>query len=807
MEKEVQREFHTFFFIESHPKSINKQAEVKLREKQPNIQPLRKLLEKDFKSSEEQEDFTVSVYAGDIFPSLIKEKDIKIVKNYIKSFPVKIKLKIQKNKFTGKVNAYLPTDTFIPFVNFDPMKKFIGKDIDPPPQIELLPFQYMSLFSEAIITKERKKITDPTYIEFLRFGVDLLKTSGAVPFKLFLFIYEKIINTENLELYNSIFDYFHIKKIEQPKNIAELDMFKEHLMLIYEEPSKFIENFKKINNVDFEKYLIKFYTVNIFYYSAYKNIEKIESIMLELRDKNPYDNLILAKLFLSEFNIFYRNIPINHDIKLSLIDSFIQASSSYENLTCAFSMITEYVKSDFNTILLIIIKNYEKINKICVDSNKPLDINDYVILNYDDDLTKIKSNLEIIGKNKLNYAFKAINFRIVMWDIYFFDGKNLEFLEFLKSYLIQTSLYLEEIIEALDYIIKYTNKNFVTMLELFVKNYDKIEAISIIEKKYINVLNYIVTDEKDNIDAIKRNLDFIIARKLKANYETLYFKIDIWLFYINNGFNKEFLLYLEKKLFEGALYYDDILDCLTYATTLRNYQFAPFLEVIINNFEKIHIFFKNKNTSIDISKYFKHRINTDNLEEIYKLIKVIISKESIKNYRTVYFKINIWEPYSNLKDLIVLRYIRRIIIECYKMDKSLTEKDIDLARKIHDVGFLYIREGRLKGDKLLEFLGFEEDFYVEGQINDIIETNKYQQKQLDEHLASINYLKNENAALKKRVSDMEYEISDLKDENARLRNRISSLESDVSNLYSRCRSIQADINAIKIRRMNENNNY
>ena len=807
MEKEVQREFHTFFFIESHPKSINKQAEVKLREKQPNIQPLRKLLEKDFKSSEEQEDFTVSVYAGDIFPSLIKEKDIKIVKNYIKSFPVKIKLKIQKNKFTGKVNAYLPTDTFIPFVNFDPMKKFIGKDIDPPPQIELLPFQYMSLFSEAIITKERKKITDPTYIEFLRFGVDLLKTSGAVPFKLFLFIYEKIINTENLELYNSIFDYFHIKKIEQPKNIAELDMFKEYLMLMYEEPSKFIENFKKINNVDFEKYLIKFYTVNLFYHSTYKNIEKIESIMLELRDKNPYDNLILAKLFLSEFNIFYRNIPINHELKLSLIDSYIQASSSYENLTCAFSMITEYVQSDFNTILLIIIKNYEKINKICVDNNKPFKINDYIIQKYEDDLTRVQNSLITIGQFKLNYGFEAIDFRIDMWDMYLIEGKNPQFLEFLKSHLIQTSLYLSEINKALSYIIKYTNKNFVTMLELFVKNYDKIEAICIAEKKYINIISYIQPNGTDNIEGIKQNLNYIIARKMKANYETLYFKIDIWLFYINNGFNKEFLLYLEKKLFEGALYYDDILDCLTYATTLRNYQFAPFLEVIINNFEKIHIFFKNKNTSIDISKYFKHRINTDNLEEIYKLIKVIISKESIKNYRTVYFKINIWEPYSNLKDLIVLRYIRRIIIECYKMDKSLTEKDIDLARKIHDVGFLYIREGRLKGDKLLEFLGFEEDFYVEGQINDIIETNKYQQKQLDEHLASINYLKNENAALKKRVSDMEYEISDLKDENARLRNRISSLESDVSNLYSRCRSIQADINAIKIRRMNENNNY
>ena len=796
MEKEVQREFHTFFFIESHPKSINKQAEVKLREKQPNIQPLRKLLEKDFKSSEEQEDFTVSVYAGDIFPSLIKEKDIKIVKNYIKSFPVKIKLKIQKNKFTGKVNAYLPTDTFIPFVNFDPMKKFIGKDIDPPPQIELLPFQYMSLFSEAIITKERKKITDPTYIEFLRFGVDLLKTSGAVPFKLFLFIYEKIINTENLELYNSIFDYFHIKKIEQPKNIAELDMFKEHLMLIYEEPSKFIENFKKINNVDFEKYLIKFYTVNIFYHSAYKNIEKIESIMLELRDKNPFDNLILAKLFLSEFNIFYRNIPINHELKLSLIDSYIQASSSYENLTCAFSMITEYVQSDFNTILLIIIKNYEKINKICVDNNKPFKINDYIIQKYEDDLTRVQNSLITIGQFKLNYGFEAIDFRIDMWDMYLIEGKNPQFLEFLKSHLIQTSLYLSEINKALSYIIKYTNKNFVTMLELFVKNYDKIEAICIAEKKYINIISYIQPNGTDNIEGIKQNLNYIIARKMKANYETLYFKIDIWLFYINNGFNNEFLLYLEKKLFEGALYYDDIFDCLTYASTLRNKTFATVLEMIINNFEKIHIFIKNKKVSIDFSHYFVHKLNSDNIEQIYKLICIIIEKERIKNYKTVNFKISIWEPYSNIKDLNVLRYIRKIILQCYIMDKSLTERDIDLARKIHDVGFLYIRQGKLVGDKLLEFLGVEEAFYVEGQINDIIETNKYQQKQLDEHLLSINYLKEENIALKRRVSSCESDVSDLRSENNRLKNRVSGLEDDVSTLYSRVRSLESSVSCL-----------
>ncbi len=795
MSKQAQREFHTYYFIESHPKSLNNQVEVVLNVKHSSIQPLRKLIEKDFKSSND-EDFTVTVYAGDIFPSLIKEKEVKIVQNYIKAFPVKIAKKIQKNKFEGKVNAYLPMDCFVHFVNFDPIKKLIGKNIDPPPQIELLPFQYMSLFNEVLLVIERRKITEPTYIEFLRYGVDLLKTSGAVPFRLFLLIYEKIINTMNLELYNSIFDYFHIKKIEQPKNLNELDTYQEPLMLIYEEPSKFIENIKQIANVDFEKYLIKFYTVNLFYHSTYKNIEKIESIMLELRDKNPFDNLILAKLFLSEFNIFYRNIPINHELKLSLIDSYIQASSSYENLTCAFSMITEYVQSDFNTILLIIIKNYEKINKICVDNNKPFKINDYIIQKYEDDLTRVQNSLITIGQFKLNYGFEAIDFRIDMWDMYLIEGKNPQFLEFLKSHLIQTSLYLSEINKALSYIIKYTNKNFVTMLELFVKNYDKIEAICIAEKKYINIISYIQPNGTDNIEGIKQNLNYIIARKMKANYETLYFKIDIWLFYINNAFNNEFLLYLEKKLFEGALYYDDILDCLTYASTLRNKTFATVLEMIINNFEKIHIFIKNKKVSIDFSHYFVHKLNSDNIEQIYKLICIIIEKERIKNYKTVNFKISIWEPYSNIKDLNVLRYIRKIILQCYIMDKSLTERDIDLARKIHDVGFLYIRQGKLVGDKLLEFLGVEEAFYVEGQINDIIETNKYQQKQLDEHLLSINYLKEENIALKRRVSSCESDVSDLRSENNRLKNRVSGLEDDVSTLYSRVRSLESSVSCL-----------
>ena len=97
MSNQGPREFHTYYFIESHPKSLNSQMEVVLNMKHSSVQPLRKLIEKDFKSSND-EDFTVSVYAGDIFASLLKEQDIKVVKNYIKAFPVKVAQKMQKNK-------------------------------------------------------------------------------------------------------------------------------------------------------------------------------------------------------------------------------------------------------------------------------------------------------------------------------------------------------------------------------------------------------------------------------------------------------------------------------------------------------------------------------------------------------------------------------------------------------------------------------------------------------------------------------------------------------------------------------------
>ena len=792
------QDIRTFYFIISLPKAISSQAEIKTESKSKSVRPIRKILEKDFKAVNNQ-DFTSSVYAGEIIPSLVKDKNIKVIKNLIKAVPIDISIKIQKNKFETNVHAYLQITCFTHFVPINPIKKVIGKDIDAPQQIELLPFQYLSLFREALLSKEKKMRNDPVFLDFLRYGTEILKSIQVAPFKLFLLVYENILNSWDIPLLNEIFNYFHLKRIEIPKVLPELTIFQEPLMLIYGESEKYIENIRRIPNVNFELYLMKFYTVNIYYHATMRNIQKVEEIMINLRDHNPYDYLILPKLFLSDYNIFYRSIPINIDLKMSLIDSYIIASSSYENLTTAFSMITEYVQSDFNTILLVLIKNYEKINKICVDNNKPFKINDYIIQKYEDDLNNVQNSLVTLGQLKLSHAFKAIDFRIDMWDMYLIEGNNPQFLEFLKSHLIQTAFYLSDIKEALGYIIKFTKKNMITMLEMLVKNYDKIESICLKEKKYIEVVNYVQPNASDNIDAIKEHFNYILERKMKINYETLYFKIDIWLFYINNKFNHEFLLYLEKKLFESALYYDDILDCITFGSTLRDRVFAPVLELIINNFEKIHMFVKNKKTSVEFKKYFTPDIDTDNLEQIYDLLRVLMEKEIAKGYKTVNLSIYIWEPYSNIQNLNILRLLRKIILECYKMDTTLTEMDIDLARKIHDVGFIYIRQGKLLGDKLLEFLGVEEAFYVEGQINSIIATNKHQQQQLDAHLKTIKYLSEENVALKTRVTGCEAEISYLKSENAHLSSRVSSLEGDVSSLWSRVKGLESDVSSLRWR--------
>ena len=186
----------------------------------------------------------------------------------------------------------------------------------------------------------------------------------------------------------------------------------------------------KVASNSFEKYLIKFYTfiINAFY--IVEDYDACENILKELRDNNPFDTLILPKLFLSQFSSFHRNIPISTELQNGLLGKFIESTDNYEKLLKSFTLISDYTKKDFITTLNIISDKYDKIFTICNNEKKTLKINDYIIQTPNDDLSKIQYYLDIIVKKKIQTYFKCIDFNINMWDIYITNTNNINFFIF-----------------------------------------------------------------------------------------------------------------------------------------------------------------------------------------------------------------------------------------------------------------------------------------------------------------------------------------------------------------------------------------
>lgn len=69
------KDFNTFYFIDSHLKSLNNDIEI-IIDNHKYLKSLRKISEKTIKDNKNQE-FTVSVYGIDFKPNLIKPKDLK----------------------------------------------------------------------------------------------------------------------------------------------------------------------------------------------------------------------------------------------------------------------------------------------------------------------------------------------------------------------------------------------------------------------------------------------------------------------------------------------------------------------------------------------------------------------------------------------------------------------------------------------------------------------------------------------------------------------------------------------------------
>ena len=792
------KDFYTFYFIESHLKSLNSEISLILDSSGKHLSSLKKISEKDFKDTKNEE-YILSVYSIEFKPTLIKQKEVKN-ENGIPTIKIKVALKMKKNKFESHNYVRIDHDSFCPKINFEMIKKLIGKDQYPPEQMELTNLQIVQIFSDALLIKERMKTNDITYMELMQYGVKLLQGMDSYELLLFLLLYINIVNSHHLKLIQKIFELFNLNKIIKPQDLSCLSPYEEKFEILYCEQNAFFDKVKKMGNVNFREYLIKFYTIYFNLYFTLGNFQQCENVMKDLRDNNPYDNLILARLYLSNYNEFYRSIPISNDMKNSLMGKFIHTSETYEELCKSFSLISEYINYNFPTLLLIIVDNFNKIHSICLKSNKSLKINNYISLNESDDLLQIQKNLDIITKYKLENNFITINFDIKMWDFYLSNlEKNKIFWEFLKANLIEGSLNYKELVDSFHYIENFTKRGFVEMLEMINNHYDKLRHLCVNEKKQIIMTEFITQTNRDDPEKIKGYYSFIVSRKLKDQYETILFKIDIWNYYIFNHFQLDFLTFLEKKLYEQAVNVKELLDCLTYSSHFRNRSFLSMLEIIIFNFDKFLNIFRYENKSVNIESYITQNTKSDDLSKIYEQIKILIEKEKYNSFCLIKFNVTIWKPYSQCQNLDTLKFIRKIIIETRTMDPLLNEDTIQLSKKIHDVGFIYIQKGLLVGEKLLLFLGEDEAFYVQKQINDLIIKNNDLQNQINNHSSEISALKTENYNLKNRVSSLESQVSSLQSQHSSLSNRVDRIDREVSSLDSTVSSLRSDVRSLERR--------
>ena len=787
--KNEKKDYFSIYFIESHLENEDKDIEITLESSNKYFNKLRKIMQKKINNDNMQ--YVASVYLINFKPHLIKNKEIKEINN-IKTISIKIGLKKNKIKFESVNSINIEQDNFLFDIKFEQIKGWFTKAYIPPEQLEFTNLQIINLFNESLLIKEKIKINDEIYITFIKFGINLLKINNNYEFESFLILYLNIINTDNIILIKEIFDLFEIKNIIKQKADTSLLQYQNKLDNLYKNQFYVVEKIKNIINMNiydksFEYYLIKFYTIYIYYIYNLGLYQYLEDILKDLRDNNNYNILILPILYLSDYHSFYKKIPISNDIKNSLIKELIPSSKNTNELICSFDLISEYKNKDFVNILLIITENYDKIYDICLKEKKYLDINKYIKNNINDDLNKIKEYLDYIV-NKINkYNYKSIIINNGIWDFYLVDSKNNNFFIYLKSYLIQSSLSIKDIDNSFTFISKYNNKSIIDFLEIIKINFNKIRIIYSNEKKQLNILKYINLSEKDNYNRIMEYLTFIFSQKLNDNLEIIYFDVEIWDFYIKNKYPTDFLTFIENKLYESSINSNDIYNSLLFSKKLNNGKIIPLLEMIINNFDNIQNICRRENKNINLINYMTININ-DDLQKIKELITGIVNKEKINLYCSIKFDTKLWLPYLECDNLESLQIIKKIIFKCREIDTNLENIDsINLGKKIHDIGFDLIRKGELTGEKLLLFLGEDEAFYAEEKIKMLEKDKNILIVKNNELNIKVNNLLEENKYLKNKLDDFESKIDNI---NNKFNNKIKELNNENENLKEKINKLE-----------------
>ena len=520
---------YAVYFIESHLKSEDKEIELILEPNQIDFGLPQVINQNEIKINENKI-FINRVYKIDILSDLIRIKEPNQPKdlNNKKMKELFLNLK-KKDTFKAKFIVNMESNNFLGEIKFEIYKGWF-KDYNPPERLNMSYLDILLLFNETLLIKENKKETDKVFLDFIEYGANLFEFEQTYNFELFLFLYINIINGENNKLIKELLDLFNINNIIKQNNRKNLVKYQNKLDNIYHNNTDIIQ---KIINI-FDKtildfYLIKFYLIEIYFLFKLNEKEKLIQLFMELKE-NKYDNIILPKLYLCNYS-FLKDISISEEIKNFLIDKLIFSSITFNNLETSLSLISFYYNKSYIKILSSIYDNFDKIIEICLKEKKQVNLKNYIKLGDEEYSQKFDVYLNLILTKKKENKFEIIKLDIDI--LMFFIRKNypLEFLKFLELKLFECLINYKDIEDSLLFSSKLENRDFVPILQLIANNYKTIVKFCKIERKSINISQYITTNINDDIQKIKELISFISEKEKLHSYIFVNFDLIIWQFY------------------------------------------------------------------------------------------------------------------------------------------------------------------------------------------------------------------------------------------------------------------------------------
>ena len=515
------------YFIETHLKKHDKEIKISFDKDNQFFEGLEKIYQEEITNN--NNNFLINVYKFYFIPTSINKAKIKY--STTNTIEIKIILGQKKNKYESKNIINIEIDNFLGQIKFN---KFVWclKNYEPPEQTSLSHLEIMNLFNKGLIKENRNKSED-IYTQFIKYGINLIRNCNY-NFQLFLMLYTISFQNENKLLAEELLNLFNIKKISQNDNLKILEYIEE-LDIIFDKQSNFLNQIKNLHSENFENYLIKFYTIHIYYLNEIKQKEKLSKVLNDLINNNIFDKLILPKLYLSDFYFYYKTLVISDEVKNMLLNNLINISKNFNDINNSFSLISDFFSMKFDVILLSVNNNYDKISIICKNENQSLNLNNYFNHNNEekDKLLNIKEYLNFILDKKKETLFEAINIDINSYIYYITNDYSLDFLTFLELKLLESVISYKNIEDALLFSSNIKYKNFAPLLEIIIKYSEMFIKICQKSQKVIYIQKYIEQKNEDNLLNIQNLISNIIEIEKKESYQFIKFTANIWAPYLN----------------------------------------------------------------------------------------------------------------------------------------------------------------------------------------------------------------------------------------------------------------------------------